>query len=87
MMYTRWDCCVLKANRQCQGLLYVVLCCLCVKLYCQGEDLPKEARDIFINGDIYAVRSDFQNLMNYCSRDVEATYEVFEKLMPMFFER
>lgn len=56
------------------------------KFYC-GQELKKEARDIFITGTLEDVAKDFQNLMTYCADDVAATHRVLTRLWPMFLER
>lgn len=54
------------------------------RLYCGGSRISKEERNIFVEGTLKDVREDFQNLMNYCSNDVEATYRILQKLFPLF---
>ncbi|VDP02173.1 unnamed protein product [Soboliphyme baturini] len=49
--------------------------------------IDKNLRATFMNGTIDDTRADFQNLMTYCAIDVQATFEVFSKLMPQFWER
>lgn len=56
------------------------------KLYC-GKEIKKDLRNTFVEGSISEVKSDFQNLMDYCSNDVEATYFVLKKMFPLFLER
>ncbi|XP_075996851.1 DNA polymerase subunit gamma-1 [Genypterus blacodes] len=56
-------------------------------LYVGGEPLQKEARDIFVKGNMVDVRNNFQALMQYCALDVEATHEVFTEQLPLFMER
>lgn len=56
------------------------------KLYCNGN-LEKEARNIFVTGNLQDVCDNFQDLVNYCSNDVEATFNVLKKLYPLFKER
>ncbi|XP_055913074.1 DNA polymerase subunit gamma-1, mitochondrial [Eupeodes corollae] len=56
------------------------------RLYC-GQELAKEARQIFVTGTLQDVKEDFQNLMNYCSSDVLATKNVLKQLYPMFCDR
>lgn len=56
------------------------------KLYC-GNTVEKETRNVFVEGSLKEIQSDFQNVMNYCSNDVRATYDVLCKLFPMFLER
>ncbi|KAL2300776.1 hypothetical protein Nmel_013665 [Mimus melanotis] len=56
-------------------------------LYVGGEPLEKEAREIFVKGTMADIRNDFQDLMTYCARDVQATHEVFQEQLPLFMER
>ncbi|KHJ44994.1 hypothetical protein D918_04805 [Trichuris suis] len=49
--------------------------------------LDKDVRDIFVSGTLEDVRKTFQTAMTYCAMDVAATFEVFVKLMPQFWER
>lgn len=56
-------------------------------LYVGGAPLKKEAREIFVKGSMADVRSNFQELMEYCALDVEATHEVFSEQLPLFMER
>ncbi|KPJ20795.1 DNA polymerase subunit gamma-1, mitochondrial [Papilio xuthus] len=55
-------------------------------LYC-GKPVDKETRDIFVDGTMEDVHENFQTLMDYCARDVIATHNVLNKLLPMFLER
>lgn len=56
------------------------------KLYC-GNALDKQTRDIFVEGTLMDVKEQFQEVMQYCSSDVLATYDVLKILFPMFLER
>ncbi|KAK7891743.1 hypothetical protein WMY93_023706 [Mugilogobius chulae] len=56
-------------------------------LYVGGPALEKEARDIFVKGSMSDVRSNFQELMQYCALDVKATQQVFVEQLPLFMER
>ncbi|KAM6961340.1 DNA polymerase subunit gamma-1 [Aplochiton taeniatus] len=56
-------------------------------LYVGGEPLQKEARDIFVKGSMEDVRKNFQELMQYCAMDVQATHQVFTEQLPLFMER
>ncbi|NWV01370.1 DPOG1 polymerase, partial [Upupa epops] len=56
-------------------------------LYVGGEPLQKEARELFVKGTMADIRSNFQDLMSYCARDVQATHEVFQEQLPLFMER
>lgn len=60
------------------------------KLYCDASSddlISKESRSVFIDGTLNDVRKDFQHLMEYCAKDVRATYRVLQKLYPLFDER
>lgn len=56
------------------------------KLYC-GSEISKSARDIFMEGSLSDIKSDFNNLMDYCANDVLATYNILKVIFPMFLER
>ncbi|NXL69277.1 DPOG1 polymerase, partial [Leptocoma aspasia] len=56
-------------------------------LYVGGEPLEKDAREIFVKGTMADIRSNFQDLVSYCARDVQATHEVFQEQLPLFMER
>uniref|UniRef100_A0A8C0XCM2 DNA polymerase subunit gamma-1 n=1 Tax=Castor canadensis TaxID=51338 RepID=A0A8C0XCM2_CASCN len=56
-------------------------------LYVGGPPLEKEPRELFVKGSMKDVRENFQDLMQYCARDVWATYEVFQQQLPLFLER
>ncbi|KAM7002763.1 DNA polymerase subunit gamma-1 [Tautogolabrus adspersus] len=56
-------------------------------LYVGGPPLQKEAREIFVKGSMMDVRNNFQELMQYCALDVEATHQVFTEQLPLFLER
>lgn len=56
-------------------------------LYVGGPPLEKEARDIFVKGSMRDVRNNFQELMQYCALDVQATQQVFSEQLPLFMER
>ncbi|KAG7522282.1 DNA polymerase subunit gamma-1 [Solea senegalensis] len=56
-------------------------------LYVGGPPLKKEAREIFVKGTMMDVRNNFQELMQYCAMDVEATHQVFLEQLPLFMER
>ncbi|XP_033634146.1 DNA polymerase subunit gamma-1-like [Asterias rubens] len=51
------------------------------------ERLDKSQRDTFISGTMEEVRDNFQELVSYCAKDVEATHIVFTHLFPKFLER
>ncbi|XP_069046788.1 DNA polymerase subunit gamma-1 isoform X2 [Lepisosteus oculatus] len=56
-------------------------------LYVGGDPLEKEARELFIKGSMRDVRDNFQELMQYCAQDVQATHRVFREQLPLFMER
>ncbi|XP_029008599.1 DNA polymerase subunit gamma-1 [Betta splendens] len=56
-------------------------------LYVGGPPLQKEARETFIKGRMMDVRNNFQELMQYCAMDVQATHQVFMEQLPLFMER
>ncbi|XP_008310758.1 DNA polymerase subunit gamma-1 isoform X1 [Cynoglossus semilaevis] len=56
-------------------------------LYVGGPPLQKEARETFVKGTMVDVRNNFQELMQYCAMDVEATHEVFTEQLSLFMER
>ncbi|XP_061773525.1 DNA polymerase subunit gamma-1 [Nerophis ophidion] len=56
-------------------------------LYVRGPPLQKEARETFVKGTMMDVRNNFQELMQYCALDVQATHEVFIEQLPLFIER
>ncbi|TGZ69903.1 hypothetical protein CRM22_003474 [Opisthorchis felineus] len=58
------------------------------RLYCAKEPpQDKTARSVFESGTRQEVQTRFQELMRYCATDVSMTYEVFQKLLPLFKER
>lgn len=52
-------------------------------LHC-GTTLDKADRDYFKSIDKTVIVERFQQLMNYCAGDVQATHEVFRKVFPKF---
>nr|XP_046248913.1 DNA polymerase subunit gamma-1 [Scatophagus argus]XP_046248914.1 DNA polymerase subunit gamma-1 [Scatophagus argus]XP_046248916.1 DNA polymerase subunit gamma-1 [Scatophagus argus] len=56
-------------------------------LYVGGPPLQKEARETFVKGSMVDVRNNFQELMQYCAMDVEATHQVFTEQLPLFMKR
>ncbi|KAK9504723.1 hypothetical protein O3M35_010990 [Rhynocoris fuscipes] len=56
------------------------------ELYCNSK-LKKTDQDLFINGTLDDIRTNFQTGMNYCAQDVKATYQILQKLFPLFLER
>lgn len=57
------------------------------KLYCGGSGIEKEKRNIFVSGSLNDIRDNFQELVAYCARDCQATYEVLCVLIPEFLTR
>lgn len=55
-------------------------------LYC-GSEIEKERRNLFVEGTLLDIQTAFQDVMSYCSKDVEATYNVLKHLFPIFLER
>lgn len=49
--------------------------------------LNKSMQDVFVKENIEVVRQNFQSLTKYCAEDVQATFEVFKELYPIFRER
>jgi len=57
-------------------------------LHCPGSvPIQKDDRQIFIKGSPEQVVANFKSLMEYCAKDVFATYEVYKQLFPTFLER
>lgn len=56
-------------------------------LYVGGPPLEKEPRELFVKGSMRDIRENFQDLMQYCARDVWATFEVFQQQLPLFLKR
>ncbi|XP_021943880.2 DNA polymerase subunit gamma-1 isoform X1 [Folsomia candida] len=56
-------------------------------LYCKGEVINKDERNIFVKGTLQDVRDNFQSLALYCAKDVRATHEILQHLLPSFYER
>ena len=56
------------------------------KLYC-GQEISKTERDVFVKGSILDIKNDFENLMSYCSKDTIATFEILQKIFPIFLNR
>ncbi|XP_042351656.1 DNA polymerase subunit gamma-1 isoform X2 [Plectropomus leopardus] len=56
-------------------------------LYVGGPPLKKEVRETFVKGSMTDVRSNFQELMQYCAMDVQATHQIFTEQLPLFMER
>lgn len=57
------------------------------RLYCGGLELDKEKRSVFVTGSLSDIRNDFQELVTYCARDVEATYRILSALFPEYLSR
>ncbi|RKP23391.1 DNA polymerase family A-domain-containing protein, partial [Syncephalis pseudoplumigaleata] len=56
------------------------------RFHCQ-KDVAKEQRNIFVEGTLFDVQSNFQDLMNYCAVDVEATHEVYCTVFPKYLKK
>ncbi|KAI9599238.1 DNA polymerase family A-domain-containing protein [Syncephalis fuscata] len=56
------------------------------RFHCQIE-LKKELRDIFTEGALYDVQSNFQHLMHYCALDVKATHGIYCVVFPKFLKK
>ncbi len=54
------------------------------KLYCGGLGLDKEKRNVFVTGSLDEIKNDFQQLVTYCARDCQATYQVLRVLFPEY---
>ena len=54
--------------------------------YC-GIKLDKTMREVFVTGSLDDVVKDFNSLVYYCAKDVEATFNVLKKITPLFFSR
>lgn len=52
-----------------------------------GIKLDKTVRNVFDTLDPQTIINDFNNLMDYCSDDVNSTYEVCKKLFPIFKQK
>ncbi|RKP05714.1 DNA polymerase gamma, partial [Thamnocephalis sphaerospora] len=52
-----------------------------------GINIDKSRRDIFVDGSLSEVRSNFQDLMQYCATDVAATHVVYRKVFRMFLKK
>ncbi|OWF43177.1 DNA polymerase subunit gamma-1-like [Mizuhopecten yessoensis] len=57
------------------------------KLHVGGGNLNKETRNVFVKGTMKDVRTNFQELMEYCASDVVATTKVFQQLYPEYRKR
>ncbi|XP_074600661.1 DNA polymerase gamma, catalytic subunit tam isoform X2 [Brevipalpus obovatus] len=51
------------------------------------KTMSKEERDIFVKGTLTDVRHNFQELLTYCAKDVDVTYQVFQELWKQYFKR
>jgi len=56
-----------------------------VKFHC-NLDLDKSSRDILVDGQLTDVKENFDQLMQYCSTDVEMTHQVYKVLWPKFHQ-
>ncbi|OBA21261.1 hypothetical protein METBIDRAFT_78284 [Metschnikowia bicuspidata var. bicuspidata NRRL YB-4993] len=52
-----------------------------------GITMDKAARDFFSSTDLNEIIDNFQYLMKYCAQDVDATYQVTQKVFPEFCRR
>ena len=57
------------------------------KLYCGGLGLDKEKRNFFVTGSLNEIKDNFQQLVTYCARDCEATYQVLRVIFPEYQKR
>ena len=57
------------------------------QFYVGGNRLDKGPRDIFIQGTLNDVYTNFQHLMSYCANDVHATHQVLCVVLPLFLKR
>lgn len=56
------------------------------RLYC-NQELDKEARNVFVEGNMKDIYDNFQKLTDYCAKDVLATHSISTVLYPMFLDR
>ncbi|KAL6454099.1 MIP1 DNA polymerase gamma [Candida maltosa Xu316] len=56
------------------------------EFYCNIK-MNKSDRDFFSSEDPSDVTDNFAKLMDYCARDVDATYKVTKRLLPIFFQK
>ncbi|CAN6668488.1 DNA polymerase gamma [Trichomonascus vanleenenianus] len=54
-------------------------------LHCNMK-LDKSTRDLFGQYTQQEVKENLQELMNYCAVDVDATFKVYQKVLPLFFK-
>uniref|UniRef100_A0A914VI25 Mitochondrial DNA polymerase catalytic subunit n=1 Tax=Plectus sambesii TaxID=2011161 RepID=A0A914VI25_9BILA len=64
----------------------------CHQFHCRDPgisqlDLDKSDQKFFVNNSLPLIRDNFQRLVNYCANDVQATFEIFQRLHPKFKER
>lgn len=57
------------------------------QFYSGNDPLPKHLREVFMHGNKEDVIREFQTLMTYCAKDVQATYEVLRSVWPEFKKR
>jgi DNA polymerase gamma 1 len=50
-------------------------------------DISKETRETFIKGTVEDVVEEFDDLIDYCAKDVEVTNMLFASLLPKFLEK
>jgi DNA polymerase gamma 1 len=58
----------------------------CAKLYLD-ELVDKSSRDVFVEGNMQDVVTQFQELMDYCASDVDVTYRLFSDLFPRYMAK
>uniref|UniRef100_T1IMT7 Mitochondrial DNA polymerase catalytic subunit n=1 Tax=Strigamia maritima TaxID=126957 RepID=T1IMT7_STRMM len=57
------------------------------QLYCGGNGMNKDSREMFITAPLSDIRANFQELVTYCSKDVLATHQVLRVILPIFWKR
>ncbi|CEP07021.1 hypothetical protein [Parasitella parasitica] len=53
------------------------------KFYCQVE-MDKSQRSYFEVGDLNDIKTNFNDLMNYCAQDVKLTHDIYKVVFPCF---
>lgn len=56
-------------------------------LFFVDEGLDKTLRTVFTEGSLRDVVENFDKLAEYCAKDVDATYQVMQRMWPTFVER
>ncbi|KAI1702259.1 DNA polymerase family A domain-containing protein [Ditylenchus destructor] len=49
--------------------------------------VDKTLKEMFVKNDMETIRNNFQALTDYCANDVQATFEIYQKLFPEFEKR